>query len=271
MKRRMVALIPPLVLIGTILNAHDLFFKLDTYFLAPETEVQLAVLHGTFKVSENAIERGRVLDITLVAPQGRYHLDTVAWTARNDTSFLAIRTGAAGTYVVGVSTQADDIELEASEFNRHLEEGGIADVLSVRRHSNQLNSDAWERYSKHVKAVFQVGDVTTEHFREPLGYPAEIIPVVNPYALKRGDELRVRCLVDGIPVVHQLVIAGGVRPDGTTFTERSARTDSRGVVGFGLDGAGKWYVKFVRMVPSDREQLDYESKWATLTFEVREH
>jgi hypothetical protein len=36
-----------------------------------------------------------------------------------------------------------------------------------------------------------------------------------------------------------------------------------------LDAAGRWYVKFVHMVRVTQRGLDYESKWATLTFEVR--
>lgn len=31
---------------------------------------------------------------------------------------------------------------------------------------------------------------------------------------------------------------------------------------------GKWYVKFIRMEPV-RDSVDYESKWASLTFQVR--
>jgi hypothetical protein len=36
-----------------------------------------------------------------------------------------------------------------------------------------------------------------------------------------------------------------------------------------LDAAGKWYVKFIHMARANRAGLDYESKWATLTFEIR--
>jgi hypothetical protein len=35
------------------------------------------------------------------------------------------------------------------------------------------------------------------------------------------------------------------------------------------DAAGRWYVKFVHMVRATEPGLDYESKWATLTFEMR--
>ncbi len=36
-----------------------------------------------------------------------------------------------------------------------------------------------------------------------------------------------------------------------------------------LRGAGRWYVKYIHMTPLDDPQLNYESKWASLTFEVK--
>ena len=47
------------------------------------------------------------------------------------------------------------------------------------------------------------------------------------------------------------------------------RTDADGVARFVLDSPGKWYVKFINMVPVSAPDLDYESKWATLTFQIR--
>jgi hypothetical protein len=54
------------------------------------------------------------------------------------------------------------------------------------------------------------------------------------------------------------------------IAESSARTDAQGVAHVLIHSPGQWYVKFIHMVrvPADRE-VDYESKWATLTFEVR--
>ncbi len=46
-------------------------------------------------------------------------------------------------------------------------------------------------------------------------------------------------------------------------------TDSDGIARIRLSSGGRWYVKFVNMVRSTATELDYESKWATLTFEVR--
>ena len=78
----------------------------------------------------------------------------------------------------------------------------------------------------------------------------------------------VRAVVEGVPVANQLVIAGGEDSNGS-FPETSARTDEEGVARFDLHAAGLWYVKFISMEKVGLEDVDYESKWATLTFEVR--
>lgn len=250
------------------LNAHDLFIKLDSFFVEPNTQIQVPVLNGTFSVSENAITSDRVLDLSLVSGGSRKRLATTLWTAAGDTTWLTLQTGASGSYVVGVSTRARDLELSAADFNEYLEHDGIPDVLQARRQSGELARDVVERYHKHVKAVFQVGERRSDDFAEILGYPAEIIPLDNPYSLEVGGILRIRCLVDGNPVARQLVIAGGDGSAGV-ISERSARTDADGMATFRVDGPGKWYVKFIHMVRSPEEGIDYESKWATLSFEVR--
>jgi hypothetical protein len=35
------------------------------------------------------------------------------------------------------------------------------------------------------------------------------------------------------------------------------------------DWGGWWYVKFIHMVPVNGDTVNYESKWPTLTFQVR--
>ncbi len=254
-----------LLLVASVALAHDLFLKLDTYFVEPHTRVRIPVLNGTFTKSENFVARDRLADISVVSPRGRAKLaPAAAWGPGPDsTSLLSVELGDAGTYVAGASTRPREISLSAADFNAYLAEDGLPDVLAARRLDNELGKDARERYSKHVKAVFQVGQARTPEFATVFGYPAEIVPLENPYTLGSGATLRVRCLVDGRAVANQTVLWGG------PAAERSTRTDSAGVAQVTLDATGKWYVKFVRMVRANRAGLDYESKWATLTFEVR--
>jgi uncharacterized GH25 family protein len=259
-----------LLLVAASAAAHDLFLRARDYFLAQNSAVELLVLNGTFDESEGPVTRDRIRDISLVAPAGTTHPDTGAWHPRGDTTYLRFRTAESGTYVVGASVLPRVLALSADDFNQYLRSDGIADVLDARRRAGELGKAARERYSKHVKAVLQVGEKRTDQYRTLLGYPAELVPLENPYTLVAGDSLEVRALVDGSSVSGQLVLAGGRSAGGKVIAESSARTDAQGVAHVLIHSPGQWYVKFIHMVrvPADRE-VDYESKWATLTFEVR--
>ena len=268
------------ILVGSILalsavslSAHDLFMKLDTYFLTPNSHVTVPIFNGTFMTSENSITWDRVLDVSVVAGGNRTRVESDHWLAgeNNYTTYLTVETGAPGTYVIGAATRHRDFGLAAADFNEYLRMDGIPDVLAQRERDGELGVDVWERYGKHIKAIVQVGDTPSSDFDTRLGYPAEIVSATNPYELTVGDEITVYCLVDGQPVSGQLVLAGGHGADGggaIDQTERRTRAD--GSVTFTISEAGRWYVKFINMVKLEAEpEIDYESKWATLSFEVR--
>jgi hypothetical protein len=258
-----------LLLLATtsLLLAHDLFLKLENYFVPPRTPVRIAVLNGSFTASEGPVTPDRLRDLSVVGSAGRVALPRDAWRPSGDTTWLTLTTGAPGTYVVGASLLPREIALAAKDFNAYLAEDGIPDVLAARTRDGELTKDARERYQKHVKAIFQVGDLRTRAFETVLGYPAEIVPLTNPYFTVVGDTLAVRCLLDGRPVAQQLVIAGG--HGATPIPEVRARSDTQGVARFVIRTPGKWYIKFIRMTPVQGDSVNYESKWATLTFQVR--
>jgi uncharacterized GH25 family protein len=271
MRFRVTLILSVLLCAASALNAHDLFIKLESYFLAPHTSVTVPILNGSFVQSENAIMPDRVIDVSLVSAAGRKRIDMSAWagdTTSTDTTYLTIETGGPGTYIVGASTKPRDLGLAAADFNEYLEHDGIPDVLEARRRSGELDKDVWERYAKHVKAVLQVGDVRDDSYSARLGYPAEIAPLANPYKLGAGDQYSFLCLVDGEPVANQLVILGGEQ-GGELVDEVRKRTDDDGTITFTIDATGKWYIEFIHMAPSGDPDIDYESKWATLAFEVR--
>ena len=179
-----------LLVVTGALAAHDLFLKPDNFFVAPGGTVTVRVLNGTFSKSENAVARDRLRDISLVTPDGVTHPDTSAWDDRSDTttSVLHVRVGASGTYVIGASVRPRELKLEAKDFNAYLASDGVPDVLETRRRNDELGAPARERYSKHVKALVQIGDRRTEGYATALGYPAELIPLDNPYGLKSGGD-----------------------------------------------------------------------------------
>jgi len=249
-------------------SAHDLFLRLRTYFVPPNAAVVVRVLNGTFVKSEGTVERNRLREITLASGGAIRQLDRASWSDTSRTvSTLTFQTQAPGTYVVGASVLPRLIALPAKQFNEYLEHDGVPDILNARRRSGELGKPSRERYHKHVKAILQVGDAHTADFAATFGYPAELVPLSNPYDVRVGGRIAFRCLVDGAPAVRQYVIAGSDAGAGR-MNERGYRSDSTGVVRVPITRRGKWYVKFIRMVPV-RDSVDYESTWASLTFEVR--
>jgi uncharacterized GH25 family protein len=269
MKKQFVTAVALCVALMSIAQAHDLFFKFTSYFLKPNTRNIVRLLNGTFRRSENVVTRDRMVDVSLVNGKGeRTHPPLTDWHDEGNTALLNVSTGEAGTYLLGLYTKPRELAMKAAAFNHYLEHEGVPDILSRRKEKGELKKDSQERYSKHVKAIFQVGDARTDVYQTVLGYPVEIIPQQNPYVLKVGRTLEGLCLKDGQPLAGQYVLAGR-EFNGRMFNLPGRKTNENGLAQIPLKGAGKWYVKFISMKESIETPVNYESKWATLTFEIR--
>lgn len=274
-----------------VLCSHDLYLKMETYFLQPNQEATLSLYNGTFEKSENLISRDRILDASFVAQGKRAAIDPTQWADQDSTiTQLSFTTGEAGTYVAGVATRARNIVLAADDFNDYLQHDGILDMLEQRTRDSILDEDAVESYQKHVKAIYQVGDTKTDDWKTVLGYPIEFVPQANPYEKYSGETLEVQLLLDGEPLSNQLVYANYIEsghghthddgdhlhdhaPDsevGHTHTSgQQLRTNDQGIVSVDLSAEGIYYLRTIHMVTvSDSDALTHRSKWATLTFEV---
>ncbi len=266
-----------------ILCSHDMFLKMDSFFVEAGQPAKILLYNGTFDQSDNVITRDRMIDVTLVGNGKRQMLDTSMWTEDGNTTVLNFTSGDPGTWVAGVSTRARNIELSAEDFNNYLEHDGVLDMLELRRGNGTIDSNAVEKYSKHVKALFQVGEVKTEDWKTPLGYPIEFVPRSNPYDLYIGDVLEVQLLRDGRPLGNQLVYSGfaggghshshdeeseGSGDEAHHHDEVETRTDENGLAAIKLNHGGQWYLRTIHMESIDEPGLTHESNWATLTFEV---
>lgn len=250
--------------------AHDLFLKLDSFFVGVNEKVSIKILNGSFQSSEGAVTFARLKEISVVSPLGtRMNPKEADFTKDETTSFLNLQPTEAGNYVVGLSTMPREIDLKAKDFNEYLTEDGIPDTLAERKRKRELTKNVRERYSKHVKTIFQIGEKQSDNYKTTLGYPVEIVPQVNPYTLKTGDMFEFLCLKDGKPLINQFVMTGREDANGKLIIGANVRTDKNGIAKIKLDDAGKWYVKFIQMTRLSDPKINYESKWATLTFEIR--
>lgn len=265
-----------IILFSTLeLNAHDTFLKFDSHYVQPQTKVSVFLMNGTFETSENSVALERMRDVRITGPhQFLQRPENSQWRLTEELNELDFTTGPSGTYLVGVSIKPRTLEMTAEAFNDYLEHDGVLDILQQRKAGKQLGGPIQEKYSKHVKALFQVGDDRTDTFGEVYDFPIEIIPQENPFSKSVGDTLSVKVLLNGKPVKNQLIYAShsGFHQHDETGKHVEAvttRTSNDGLAQFEITEKGLWYVRLIHMVPSDEEGIDYESNWATLTFEIR--
>ena len=94
----------------------------------------------------------------------------------------------------------------------------------------------------------------------------ELIPKQNPYLLKIGDTLNIKVLMENNPLENTLIIAFTKQ---NPQVKQNIRTDNQGNAKIILSSTGTWIIKTVAMIPSDKALYDWESYWASLTFELR--
>ena len=258
-----------------LLSSHDMFLKFRSYYLQPQTDASVFLYNGTFDKSENVMERDRMKDVSLINPgQKVVHPATGQWKEENNQTILTFKTGKEGTGVIALSTKSKVLSMSAADFEEYLKHDGITDVYEARKKSGESSKPAAENYSKHVKAIFQTGAARSNDYKTVLGYPVEFVPQANPYSLKTGDELTVQLLKNGKPLANELVYAShagyhGHAEDGAHLEAVKTRTDKNGLVTIKLSKAGHWYLRTIHMVKSNEAGVDYESNWATITFEIK--
>jgi uncharacterized GH25 family protein len=252
--------------------AHEMFLKAREYVVTPNSEQVIRLMNGTFDESENSISRDRMAAVSIAANGRATSPPEDAWYDDENSSYLRYRTGDAGTYVIGVSTRSSIITLSRDDFIAYLRHDGILDTLAKFEKDKELQ-EVRERYSKHVRAIVQVGEERSADHSMPLGYPIEILLDQNPYDLELGDELSFRVLFEGKPVNNQIVRVSYEGFEGGDSAHGSGnaymlRTDEEGRARFILNDRAVWYIALIHMQKMNDDEVDYESNWATVTFEL---
>lgn len=178
-----------------------------------------------------------------------------------------VRVPSAGFLVIGYRSSRSAITLEPEKFEKYLQDEGLDHVLKARAERKESVKPGSEVYSRCAKSLIAGGGSGDAGFDRVVGLTLELVAESSPLKLRPGDALRLRLLHDGRPLPGALVkVTVQDDPEGTA----SARTGRDGRVSFRLPRKGIWLARVVHMVPAPAETgADWESLWASLTFEVR--
>jgi uncharacterized GH25 family protein len=251
-------------------GAHDFWVQPNEYWVRPQAVMPLTlqVGHGPFR-QRSPIPLNRITRFEAIAPNGtaidlRASLHLADSTEDGDVRFLN-----PGAYVLVLET--DDraqSHLPAIRFNDYLKTEGLALALEQRERTHRMDAAGSENYSRHAKAIVQVGTADTGSqaaVTKPLGLPLEIVPERNPYALPHPATLPIRVIYQGRPLPGALVKLTNLEHDAAPLEMH--RTDLAGRATFNMPNEGSWLLNVIWTQPlSQSRETDFETIFSSLSF-----
>lgn len=261
----LVLLTAGLALSAAPLAAHDMWIEPIAFVADPRTIIGMRFRVGMNLLGDPLPRDPSLIDQFIVEDaDGRR---PVVGRAGSDPAGVAMALSP-GLLVVGYQSHPSTVDLAADTFNQYLKDEGLNAIAALRESRHQTGASVHEVFSRCAKSLVLVGTPPPAQHDRTFGFTLELVAERNPYALAPGEELPVRLTYAGHPLAGALVAAiDRANPAGRL----TARTDQDGRVRFRLPRSGMWLIKAVHMIPAPPAlHADWESFWASLTFEVPE-
>ena len=252
-------------------RAHQYWLTPSSYAAVAGRPIDLGAIAGTGFRGERK-PWSPPLAIRFVAETART-VDLTRATSPGELVWARFAPSDGGGAMIAYQSGFTPIQLPAPQFNAYLEDEGLTATLAAR-HGAGSDIPGRERYRRCAKAW--LAGVDAARSTRPVGLPLEIVPLAAP---GRDPMLRTRVLWSGKPLAGALVktwraplVAQGALQDGESRDSVAVcwkgRTNAAGEVSIPVRDAGEWLVSVVHMeASSDRREADWESTWASLTFE----
>lgn len=259
-----------LLFVSIPLAAHELYLMPQKFFVRAGDTIEVSINSGdSFPDSEVAPRLARLEELKVLSAKGERALTNLRVVGRAAMADAAVNEG--GAIVLAVRTAPNFIELEPKKFEEYIRAEGLAEFVHSRPNPASSGKPVRERYTKFAKALLLSGEADG-FYRHPVGYTLEIIPEKDPYLAREGARLPVQVRLRGRPAPNLQVEATHLGPAAGARAQKKiiGRTGADGRVILPITGVGKWRLHAIFMEPcADPGAAEWESYWASLTFEVR--
>ena len=247
-------------------GAHDLYIMPEKFVVGPGPLVVALHDGDAFPESEVPMAIPRLRDAR-IWNQGRSS-DLRNPRADGKRVLVDAEVPGAGTLLLSGRTSPNFIQLNPKEFLAYLKEEGLRHVIDWRTQNKATDKPGRERYSKFFKSILLSGK-PDDGYRQIAGHTLEIVPSADPNTLRAGATLPIQVLFQGKPAAD-LQVEVAWAGSGSKEVAIAGRSDKDGRATVTLARAGKYRLHTLRMEPCAEPQVaDWESSWASLTFEIR--
>jgi hypothetical protein len=250
------------------LLAHDFYILPEKFIVLPKAKIEVSFQNGdSFPESEAAPVLSRLQDAELQTPDVMMRVQGLIVAGNRVVGAVEIPNGR-GSLILSARTTPNFIELAPDKALEYFKEEGLDEVIKWRTKHGEASKPSRERYSKFAKALLLSG-APGNYYKHPLGFPIEIIPETDPYAIHPEGSLPVQVIFRGKPAIG-LQLEAAWAEAGRSETKVVGRTDSDGHIRVPISAAGRWRLHALKMERcADAAVADWESYWASLTFEIR--
>ena len=249
------------------LFGHDLYLRSRAFRLATGQTGVVEFHNGeAFPESQVPPVLARLRGTKVLSPKGEQPLTGLRIVGK--AAIGTFRAPEAPAFLVLGETTPNYIELPAPKFEEYLAHERLTSISEWRKANGEAGKPGREIYSKYVKTILHTG-APDAFVTKPAGQAIEFIPTVDPAGMKPGDRLTVQVLFRGSPAANLHVEASSATAGGAVKERQLGRTDKAGKIEIPLDVAGLWKLHAILMQRrQDTAKADWESFWASLTFEV---
>lgn len=167
-----------------------------------------------------------------------------------------------GYSVLSAVNPAKTDEMKPESFLKYLQDERLSDAIESREKMGETGKPGKERYSMYLKSIVLAG-APNDGYRHIVGLPIEIVPEKDPSQVKSGETLPVRVLYRGVPAANLQLFAASKGK----ATHHVGKTDANGRIAVPV-GPGPWRLHTIMMKRISEPEADWESFWATLTFDI---
>ncbi len=251
----------------TATQAHDFWLQPKSFAVAPGEPLDVAFMIGHAGAHEPwNLRLEKVAALQMCASTGgcRPESDIVPDTAE-ERGRARVSIAEAGAHFIAFESRPSFSELDGAKFTDYAKKEGLTAILDDRAARGAGDRPGRELYSRRAKTLIRVGGDSGGDVSRPVGHTLEIVPVENPYRLKRGDALSLRVLFNGAPLIGATIDFDDLSDDLDPL--QTALTDADGAASFRVEGQGPFKIMTIWGVPlEDRRRADFETIFASLTF-----
>lgn len=250
-------------LFGCAVQAHDFWIEPSSFVVEPGGRVAIRFRVGEhFRGETVARDSSRIVAFDHYGPKTTQAVSGMGGFGPAG----VLQLSEPGLHMIAYQSTSSSIELDPQKFEAYLREEGLEHVIRERQTRGEQQLTARERFARCVKSILHVGSGgPNAGFDRILNFPVELVPDKSPRDLPLGGELPVRMLREGKALEGTLVVA---YPDADPSRSIRARTGKDGRVTLKLDLPGPWLIKAVHMERIEDGEADWQSWWASLTFEL---